>query len=104
MKSQPCVALCLMTFTASCGWNGVTGIPHPWWKGHRQQDGLSYTLLGIDPFAMPLQPGAGAGFKADDVRRLLTEPGTVIVAGDGIRVADIATVQGSSPLPVSSLP
>lgn len=63
----------------------------------QQQDGLSYTLLGIDPFAMPLQPGAGAGFKADDVRRLLTEPGTVIVAGDGIRVADIATVQGSSP-------
>ena len=61
--------------------------------------GLQYTLLGIDPFAAPLQQGAGMDVSATEVRRLLTEPGAMVKVGDDVLVADIATVQGvKSPL------
>lgn len=61
------------------------------------KDGLQYTLLGIDPFATPLQRGGNINISSDEVRRLLTEPGAVVQAGDGLLLADIATVQGSTP-------
>lgn len=61
------------------------------------KDGLQYTLLGIDPFAAPLQRGGRADIAADDVRRLLTEPGAMLPMGENLLVADIATVQGDSP-------
>ncbi|WP_308874929.1 ABC transporter permease [Thiothrix subterranea] len=40
-----------------------------------EQEGLQATLLGIDPFAAPLQQAAGVDIDAEEVRRLLTEPG-----------------------------
>ncbi|MBU0657099.1 MAG: ABC transporter permease [Gammaproteobacteria bacterium] len=61
------------------------------------KDGLQYTLLGIDPFAAPLQQGTGMDISAAEVRRLLTEPGAMVRVGDDVLVADIATAQGDSP-------
>jgi putative ABC transport system permease protein len=61
------------------------------------RDGVQYTLLGIDPFAAPLQQAAGADIAAAEARRLLTEPGAMIEVRDGVLVADIATVQGAKP-------
>ncbi|UOG92171.1 MAG: FtsX-like permease family protein [Candidatus Thiothrix sulfatifontis] len=60
------------------------------------RDGVQYTLLGIDPFAAPLQQAAGVDIDADEVRRLLTEPGARVQVSDELWVADIATVQGDS--------
>lgn len=61
------------------------------------RDGVQYTVLGIDPFAAPLQQAAGADVAADDVRRLLIEPDAMVEVRDGVLVADIATVQGAKP-------
>jgi putative ABC transport system permease protein len=59
--------------------------------------GIQYTLLGIDPFATPLQQTAGMAVSAEDVRRLLTEPGAMVEARPDLLITDIATAQGSSP-------
>lgn len=61
-----------------------------------EQAGLQATLLGIDPFAAPLQQAAGVAIGTDEVRRLLTEPGARVRVSDELWVADIATVQGAS--------
>lgn len=61
------------------------------------KDGLQYTLLGVDPFAAPLQQGGKVTLSADEIRRLLTEPGAMVQVGDDVLVADIATAQGASP-------
>ncbi|OQX05193.1 MAG: hypothetical protein BWK73_34270 [Thiothrix lacustris] len=61
-----------------------------------EQEGLQATLLGIDPFAAPSQQAAGVAIDADEVRRLLTEPGARVRISDELWVADIATVQGAS--------
>lgn len=61
------------------------------------RDGTQYTLLGVDPFAAPLQQGTKLKLAAADVRRLLTEPGAMVRAGDDVWVTDIATAQGASP-------
>ncbi len=62
-----------------------------------EQEGLQATLLGIDPFAAPLQQAAGVDIDADEVRRLLTEPEARVQVSDELWVADIATVQSDSP-------
>jgi len=61
-----------------------------------EQDGLQATLLGIDPFAAPLQQAAGVDIDVEEVRQLLTEPGARVRVSDELWVADIATVQGES--------
>ncbi|MDQ5769020.1 ABC transporter permease [Thiothrix subterranea] len=61
-----------------------------------EQEGLQATLLGIDPFAAPLQQAAGVDIDAEEVRRLLTEPGARVQVSDELWLADIATVQGDS--------
>ncbi|MEN9422905.1 MAG: hypothetical protein RL122_288 [Pseudomonadota bacterium] len=61
------------------------------------RDGVQYTLLGIDPFAAPLQQAAGVNIAAAEVKRLLTERGAQVKISDELWVADIATVQGDSP-------
>lgn len=87
-------------------------------------NGLHYTLLGLDPFAVPVQPKRGEKLAPAVITTLLTEPNSVIVpkalglavgqslqvkertfkvaavadfAGDSVLLADIATVQGSHP-------
>jgi len=62
-----------------------------------EQDGLQATLLGIDPFAAPLQQATGGEIDADEVRRLLTEPNARVQVSEALWVADIATVQGDKP-------
>lgn len=87
-------------------------------------NGLHYTLLGLDPFAVPVQPKRGERLAPAVITTLLTEPNSVIApkalglavgqslqvkertfkvvavadfAGDSVLLADIATVQGSHP-------
>ncbi|SDZ82136.1 putative ABC transport system permease protein [Thiothrix caldifontis] len=62
-----------------------------------EKEGLQATLLGIDPFAAPLQQAAGVDIDAEEVRQLLTEPGARVRISDELWVADIATVQGLAP-------
>ncbi|MEZ5535020.1 MAG: FtsX-like permease family protein [Thiolinea sp.] len=43
------------------------------------RDGLQYTLLGFDPFASPLQLGAGMDMPAGDMSRLMTRTAAVMI-------------------------
>ncbi len=61
------------------------------------RDGVETTVLGIDPFAAPLQQAAGTVVSSEAVTRLLTEPGAMVEARAGLLVADIATTQGAVP-------
>ncbi|WML92247.1 FtsX-like permease family protein [Thiothrix lacustris] len=63
----------------------------------RERDGVAYTLLGIDPFAAPLQQAAGMKVSSEEARRLLNEPGAMLEVRAGLLVTDIATAQGATP-------
>ncbi|QTR45851.1 ABC transporter permease [Thiothrix litoralis] len=62
-----------------------------------ERDGVAYTLLGIDPFAAPLQQAAGMKVSSEEARRLLNEPGAMLEVRAGLLVTDIATAQGATP-------
>lgn len=60
-----------------------------------EYEGLAYTLLGLDPFAMPLNDAATIQLDTSSVTRLMTEANTVIAArGSGLQVGTRLAFEG----------